>query len=160
MKLHPLAWLCCAATPLWGAVSAGAQQFAATELEGGCVTLDTSWWRVFDLDVDRGLAGEVGVDSVDDANELAGGVHSIELLVGCLGDDDPQPGALGGRLDLELVPQVGANTQPQPEAVLELFNISESGCCDAEHESLVIGSIAEECQETDCGGGPAPAASG
>ena len=44
--------------------------------------------------------------------------------------------------------------QPQPDGALEFFSIAGSGCCDADSEDLVIGLIADDCTETDCGGGP------
>ena len=118
---------------------------------GDGVTTDTGWWRVFDLDRDHGLSGEVCVRSVDYGIETAIGTQNIHLFVGCLPDSVPWP---TGTLDLDLVNQVASHSQPQPEATLEFFSIAGSGCCNADSEKLVIGLISDDCQETDCGGGP------
>ncbi len=118
----------------------------------GNATRDTGWWRLFDLDRDHGLTGEVCVRSVDYGIESAIGTQDIHLLVGCLPDSAPRPGP-GGTLFLDFVNQVASHTQPQPDATLEFFSIDGSGCCNADSESLVIGLISDDCKETDCGGG-------
>jgi len=53
---------------------------------------------------------------------------------------------------LEFSTEVGTNTQPQPDAELEFFNIAVGGSCDTANQDLAVDMSTEDCLagEADC----------
>lgn len=103
----------------------------------GDVARNNSWLRVFDLDGDHGLGCEFCVESIDYGIELAVGPQNITANLYCLADGLPFLYAF-----MQLV---GTNTVPQPDSILQFFNIPVEGCCDPETESLVVELRSEDC---------------
>jgi len=104
----------------------------------GAQTTDTGWWRLYNL---APFKGDLCAKSVDYGIETAvGPTQNITANVWCLDNGLP---FLGVFLTL-----AGANSQPQPDADLEFFNIEVSACCDSQTQSMAIELLSDNCQET------------
>jgi hypothetical protein len=112
-------------------------------------TTDNQFLRVFDLDGEHGLTGQVCVDSLDYAIELAQGGVEVTFNVYCtpqgLADDAITQGIDRDQdLDPGLVYSVSITHR---DAELEFFNQPLGGCCDAATADLAIEIASEDCAE-------------
>jgi len=99
----------------------------------GLVTTENSYFRLFDLDTDHDLTGSFCVESLSYGIESAvdnGVPQSIVVTTACLDDGLPFMHAF--------LTEVGSESHPQVDAELEFFNVTASGCCDADTQSLSI----------------------
>jgi len=110
-------------------------------------TTENSYFRLFDLDVDHALSGMFCAESLDYGVETAvdlGVPQVTAVTTACLDDGLPY-------LDLFLT-EVGSETHPQPDADLEFFNVTASGCCDAGGQSMSVELEAPtDCTVAGCG---------
>ena len=106
---------------------------------GGGQTTDTGWWRLYDI---SGFPfGGFCTKNVDYGIETAvGPTQNITANVWCLGNGLP---FIGVYLVL-----VGTNSQPQPDADLEFFNIPVVGCCETFTQQMAVELLSDNCQET------------
>ena len=103
----------------------------------GGVTTDNGWWRLYDISA----FSDFCMENVDFGIETAvGPTQNITVNVFCLDNGLP---FLGEFLDL-----AGTNSQPQPDADLEFFNIPVAGCCDTQTQQMAVELLSDNCQET------------
>jgi hypothetical protein len=107
------------------------------------VQTENGWWRLFDLDDDHGYTGEFCVEDVDYGIESSVGTQDTTVRVYCLEEDLP--------FLMQFLTEVGNNSQPQPDATLEFFNISlpAGTCCDTQTTDMAVAMLNEEdCSTT------------
>jgi hypothetical protein len=113
----------------------------------GAATTENSWYRLFDLDGGHGLTGAFCAESVDYGIETAidnGVPQNLVVTTACLPDGMPY-------LNLFLN-EVGSEVHAQADADLEFFNVTASGCCDADTESMSVELEAPlDCTVAGCG---------
>jgi len=109
------------------------------------ITTDNRFLRLFDLDGDHGLSGQVCVDSLDYGVEQAVGDPELTFRVYCVVPGIADDYVLdAGELDPGLV---FSFTTEQPDAELEFFSQPLGGCCDAATQDMVIEIATEDCLE-------------
>ena len=118
-------------TIIWG---------ASTACAGGGLTTDTGYLRLYDLDDDEDFVGQFCTTSMDYGIEQAIGPQSITANVYCLDEGLPFLKAF--------MVLTGTATQPQPDALLEFFQIAVDGCCDASTQDMVVELLSEDCVES------------
>jgi len=123
-------------------------------------TTDTGNFRIYDLDGDHGLSGEVCVKNVAYGMESVSSNQTITVQVACHSGQADHP-YVSAFIDLAYITEVGTASQLIPgdgSANLAAFNTDVGGCCDAGSEDLVVGLISPDC---DAAGDPnCPANSG
>jgi hypothetical protein len=102
------------------------------------IQTENGWWRLFDLDGDHGYEGDFCVEDVDYGIESSVGTQDTTVRVYCLDDGLP--------FLLQFLTQVGTNSQAQPDAAAEFFNITVGGCCDTTSQSMAV----EMANDEDC----------
>jgi hypothetical protein len=102
------------------------------------VQTENGWWRLFDLDDDHGQTGSFCVEDVDYGIESSVGTQDTTVRVHCLDEGLP--------FLLQFLTTVGTNSQPQPDATLEFFNIEVGGCCDTASQDMAV----EIANDEDC----------
>lgn len=122
-------------------------------------TTDTGNWRLYDLDADHGLSGEICVENVAYGMESVSSDQVVTLTIQCSTQGgNPYADAF---LDLGAMTEVGTANELIPgdgSANLAAFDTDVGGCCDADSEYLAVGIISPDC---DAAGDPnCPANSG
>ena len=110
-------------------------------------TTDTGFWRIYDLNGDHGLSGEVCVTNVAYGMESVTSDQIITLTVGCHSGQPVHP-YVSAYIELAYVTEVGTATEFIPgdgSANLTFFDTNVGGCCDADSEDLVVGIISPDC---------------
>jgi hypothetical protein len=109
--------------------------------QAGGLTADTFYLRVFDLDGEHGLSGEVCVESVDYGVEQSLGNVPLTVRTYCA------PQGTSGAFELDTATFVLRDSVDsiQPDAALEFFDVPVNGCCVAEEADLVV-----EIETADC----------
>ena len=127
---------------------------------GAFGTTDTGTWRIYDLNGDHGLSGEVCLKNIAYGMESVSSDQVITLTAGCHSGQPDHP-YVSAFIDLAYVTEVGTANEAIPgdgTANLAPFDTDIGGCCDADTEDLVVGLISPDC---DAAGDPnCPANSG
>jgi len=141
-------------TPFGETPCAFTQNLDPDTLESGvgvtCVGMqgstDTQYLRVFDLDGDHHLQGDVCVEQLEYGVEDAHGGVELTFSVYCV------PHGFGLRdvlprdeLDAGLV---YSRKELQPDAELQIFDTPLGGCCNAQTHDMAIEIGSEDCNET------------
>jgi hypothetical protein len=151
--------------PLGGSQSITQNTDPATIAAGGGIacngtfgTTDTGNWRIYDLNGDHALSGEVCVKNVAYGMESVSSDQTITISVGCHSGQPDHP-YVSAFIDLAYVTEVGTANELIPSGSnLVPFDTDAGGCCNADSEDLVIAIISPDC---DAAGDPnCPANSG
>ena len=106
----------------------------------GGITTDTSWFRLFDLDLDHGLTGTFTTEDVDWGAETITGSQDVNLFVHCLDDGLP--------FLKQFLTQVGTSIQPVTDGALVFYNTALIGACDADTQSMAVEIYSFDCLDT------------
>ena len=108
-----------------------------------CSLGETHWLRIFDLDDDHGLVGDFCVDSLRFPVHAtsSSGLQPLTVNTWCW-----RPSLPLGYDSFDLQDSI---TFKQPDADGEFFRHAVGGCCDADHEDLVIEIATAPCPSAD-----------
>jgi hypothetical protein len=113
-------------------------------------TTDNQFLRIFDLDGEHGLVGQVCVESLDYAVDVSEGGVEVTFNVYCTPQGFADDSIVAGFVDRDVLDPglVSSVTIEHPDAVLQYFNQPIGGCCNAETQDMAVEIATEDCLET------------